>query len=56
MGQEINCRLLTAAARFRAQVSPVVYTVDKVALAQVFLGVLLFSPVSVIPPLLCIHS
>jgi hypothetical protein len=41
---------LTAAAWVRAQVNPVEFVVDKVALGQVFLHVLRFSPVNIIPP------
>jgi hypothetical protein len=41
---------LTAAARIRAQVNPVGFVVDKVAVGQVFLRVLRFSPVNIIPP------
>jgi hypothetical protein len=39
-----------AAARVRAQVSPVGFVVGKVALGQNFLRVLRFSPVNIIPP------
>jgi hypothetical protein len=41
---------LTAATRVRARVNPVGFVVDKVALGQVFLRVLWFSPVGIIPP------
>jgi hypothetical protein len=48
----------TVSSRDRAQVGPcgVGFVVDKVALEQVFLRVLQFSSVSIIPPLLHIHS
>jgi hypothetical protein len=41
---------LTTAAWVRAQVVPVRSVVEKVALRQVFLRVLRFSPVNIIPP------
>jgi hypothetical protein len=50
IAQAVSRRPLTAAARVRARVSPVVYVVDKVALGLVFLRVLRFSPVNIIPP------
>jgi hypothetical protein len=50
MAQAVSRRLLTAAARVRAQVNPVGFVVDKVALGQVFLRVLRFSPVNIISP------
>jgi hypothetical protein len=50
MAQAVSRRPLTAAAWFRAKVNPVGFVVDKVALGQVFLRVLRFSPVSIIPP------
>jgi hypothetical protein len=40
----------TAVAWVRAQVNPVGFVVDKVALGQVSLRVLRFPPVSIIPP------
>jgi hypothetical protein len=46
----VSRRPVTAAARVRIQVNPVGFVVDKVALGQVYLGVLQFSPVSIIPP------
>jgi hypothetical protein len=49
-------RILTAAARDRAQIISVGSVVDKVALGQVFLRVLRFFPVRIIPLLLHIHS
>jgi hypothetical protein len=52
----VSLRLLTAEARFRDQVSPCRTCGDKVALGQVFLPVLRFSPVNIIPSLLHIHS
>jgi hypothetical protein len=50
MVQAISRRPLTAAAWIRAQVNPVGFVVDKVALGQVFPLVLRFSPVNIIPP------
>jgi hypothetical protein len=50
MAQAVSRRPLTAAAGVRAQVNPVGFVVDKVALGQVFLRVLRFSPVTIIPP------
>jgi hypothetical protein len=50
MAQAVNRRPVTAAAWVRAQVNPVGFVVDKVALGQVFLRVLRFSPVNIIPP------
>jgi hypothetical protein len=41
---------LTAVAWVHTQVNPVGFVVDKVALGQVFLRVLRFSPVNIIPP------
>jgi hypothetical protein len=46
MVQAVSRRPLTAAAR----VNPMGFMVDKVALGQVFLRVLLFFPVNIIPP------
>jgi hypothetical protein len=45
ISQAVSRRPLTAAAR----VNPVKFVVDEVALGQVFLRVLRFSPVSIIP-------
>lgn len=50
-GQVAAYRLLTAKARVHVR-----FVVDKVVLGNVFLPVLMFSVVSVIPPLLHIHS
>jgi hypothetical protein len=50
MAQVVSRRPLTAAAWVRAQVNPVGFVVDKVALGQVFLRVLRFFSVSIIPP------
>jgi hypothetical protein len=50
MTQAVSRRPLTAPAQVRAWVNPVGFVVDKVALGQVFLQVLQFSPVSIIPP------
>jgi hypothetical protein len=50
MAQTVSRRPLTAAAWVRAQVNPVGFVVDKVALGQVYPRVLRFSPVSIIPP------
>jgi hypothetical protein len=50
MAQAVSRRPLTAAARVRTQVNPVGFVVDKVALVQVLLRVLRFSPVNIIPP------
>jgi hypothetical protein len=41
---------------FATRVAHLGFVVDKVALGQVFLRVLRFSPVSIIPPLLHIHT
>jgi hypothetical protein len=49
MAQAVSLRPLTAAAWVRAQVNPVRFVVDKVALGQVLLTVLRLSPVSIIP-------
>jgi hypothetical protein len=49
MAQAVSHRPLTAAAWVRAQVNPVEFVVDKVALGQVFLRALRFSPVNIIP-------
>jgi hypothetical protein len=49
IAQAVSRRPLTAAAWVRAQVNPVGFMVDKVALGQVFLRVLQFSPVNIIP-------
>jgi hypothetical protein len=49
MAQAVSRRPLTAAAWFRAQVNPVGFVVYKVALGQVFLRVLRFSPVNISP-------
>jgi hypothetical protein len=48
MAQAVRRRPLTAAAWVRAQVNPVGFVVDKVALEQVFLRGLRFSP-AIIP-------
>jgi hypothetical protein len=50
MAHAVSRRPLTAPAWVRAQVNPVGFVVDKVALGQVFLPVLLFFPVNIIPP------
>jgi hypothetical protein len=50
MAQAVSSRPLTAAAWVRAQVNPVGFVVDEVALGQVSLRDLRFSPVSIIPP------
>jgi hypothetical protein len=50
MVHTVSRRPLTAAARVRTQVNPVRFVVDKVALGQVFLRVLRFRPVNIIPP------
>jgi hypothetical protein len=50
MDQAVCRRPLTAAAGVRAQVNPVGFVVDTVALRQVFLRVFWFSPVNIIPP------
>jgi hypothetical protein len=48
MVQAVSRRALTAEARVRARVKP--FVVDKVTLGQVFLRVLPFSLVNIIPP------
>jgi hypothetical protein len=50
MAQAVSRRPLTAVAWVRVQVNPVGFVVDKVALGQVVLRVLRFSPVNIIPP------
>jgi hypothetical protein len=50
IAQAVSRRPLTAAAWVRVQVNPVGFVVEKVALGQVFLRVLRFSPVNIIPP------
>jgi hypothetical protein len=52
----VSCWLLTVAAWVCAQVIPVGFMVDKLALGQGFLQVLWFSPINIIPWLLHIHS
>jgi hypothetical protein len=54
--QAVSGRLLTEEARVRAQRIPLGSVVDEVVLEQVSLRVLRLSPVSIIPPLLHIHS
>jgi hypothetical protein len=49
MAWVVSRRPLTAMAQVHARVSPVVFVVDKVALGQVFIWVLWFSPVNIIP-------
>jgi hypothetical protein len=49
MAQAVSRRPLTVAAWVRAQVNPVGFVVDKVALGQVFLRVLRFSAANIIP-------
>jgi hypothetical protein len=48
MAQVVSCQPLTAAAWVHAQVNPVGFVVDKVALVQAFLRVLQFSSVTII--------
>jgi hypothetical protein len=50
MAQAVSRRPLTMATWVRAQVNPVGFVVDKLALRQVFLQVLRFSAVNIIPP------
>jgi hypothetical protein len=50
MAQAVSRRPLTAEARVRARVNPCGICGGKVVLGQVFLRVLLFSPVNIIPP------
>jgi hypothetical protein len=50
MAQVVSHRPLTAATWVHTEVNPVGFVVDKVALGQVFLRVLRFSPVNIIPP------
>jgi hypothetical protein len=50
VAQAVSRWTLNAAAWVRAQVNPVGFVVDKVALGQVFLRVLRLSPVNIIPP------
>jgi len=51
----VYCRPVTSEARVRSQSVHVRFVVEKKALGQVCLPVLLFSPVSVIPPMLHTH-
>jgi hypothetical protein len=50
MAQAVSRQHLTAAARDRARVNSVGFEVDKVSLEQVFLHVIRFYPVNIIPP------
>jgi hypothetical protein len=50
MAEAVSRWHLTAAARVRAQVNPVGFVVEQVALGQVFLRVLRFSRFNIIPP------
>jgi hypothetical protein len=50
MAQAVSRRPLTVAVRVRTWVSPVGFVVDNAALGQVFLLVLRFSHVNIIPP------
>jgi hypothetical protein len=50
MAQAASRRPLTAADRVRDRGDPVGFVIDKVALGQDFLRVLLFSPDNIIPP------
>jgi hypothetical protein len=52
IAQADSCRILTAEARFAPRSIHVGFVVDKVALGQIVLLVLRFSPVNIIPPLL----
>jgi len=56
MDEAVNRRFLPRKAGFDPKSFHVRFNVEKLALAQVFLGVLRFCPVSIIPPLLHIHS
>jgi hypothetical protein len=50
MAEVVSYQPLTAAAQVHAWVNPVGFVVDKVALGQVSLQALWFSPVNIIPP------
>jgi ABC-type Zn2+ transport system substrate-binding protein/surface adhesin len=50
MAQAVSRWSHTAAARVLTQVNPVGFVVHKVALGQVSVRVLRFSPVNIIPP------
>jgi hypothetical protein len=50
MAQAVSRRPLTAESPVRAPVNPRGICVDKVALGHVFLRVVRFSPVNIIPP------
>jgi branched-subunit amino acid transport protein len=50
MAQAVSRRFLIAESRALARVNPCEFVVDKVALGQVFLRVLRFSPVNIISP------
>jgi hypothetical protein len=56
MVQAVSRRPLTAKAREHPSPVLVGFVVDKVVLGQVFLRVHRFFPVSIIPPMLHIHS
>jgi hypothetical protein len=49
LAQAVSSQPFTAAARVRAQVYKVGFVVDRVTLGQIFLRVLRFSPVNIIP-------
>jgi hypothetical protein len=55
VAQAVSCWLLTAVAWVHAQVSPVGFVLDKVALGQVF-QVLQYPLITIIPPVLHILS
>jgi hypothetical protein len=55
MAQAVSRRPHTAESEFAAGSFHVGFVLDKVAQEQVFLRVLLFYPVNIIPPWLSIH-
>jgi hypothetical protein len=56
MAEVVSQQSLTTEAWVHFRSDHVGFVVDKVALGQVFVRVLWCFPVSIIPPLLCIHS
>jgi hypothetical protein len=55
MGQAVRRKTLTAEARVRLQTTPCEIVVDTVAQGQMYLIVLLFFPVIIIPPMPSTH-
>ena len=55
IAQALSCLPVTAEARIEFQISPREFVVHKVTLVKIFLPVLLFSPVSIMPPIFHTH-